>query len=199
MKLFTWIILSCYIALFILIGIVLVAFSFHLIPLEPTTYWLELAYTERNVRAVCLVTGAGLILLNWVYAQLALARFQRQKTIAFENPDGQVTVSLAAIEDYLRRSSQELPEVKDLRSDVVARKGKIVVRVRAVLWAGVQIPDAAERVQTMIKSKVQEMLAGVEEPVIVRLHVANVVRRDEKGAAAERRVGQFAPPYRGGF
>lgn len=199
MKLFTWVILTCYIALFILTGVALVAFSFHLIPLEPTTYWLEIAYTERNVRAICFVTGAGLILLNWVYAQLALARFQRQKTIAFENPDGQVTVSLAAIEDYLRRSSQDLPEVKELRSDVVARKGKIVVRVRAVLWAGVQIPEAAERVQSMVKSKVQEMLAGVEEPVIVRLHVANVVRREEKGSAPERKLGQFAPPYRSGY
>ena len=197
MKLFTWVILTCYIVLFILLGFGLIAFSMHWIPIESTTYWLEMAYTEKNLRLACFLTGAGLILLHWMYAELSWTKFRRQKTIAFENPDGQVTVSLTAIEDFLRRSTQDLPEVKELRSDVVARKGKIVVRVRATLWAGTHIPDAAERIQSVVKTKVQEMLAGVEEPVLVRLHVANIMPREERPPVPERRVGQFSPPFRG--
>ena len=197
MKLFTWIILTCYIVLFILIGLGLIAFSFHWVPVEIPAGWLEMAYSEKNLRLACFLTGAGLILLNWMYAQLALARFQKQKTIAFENPNGQVTVSLSAIEDFIRRSSQELSEVKELRSDVVARKGKILVRARAVLWSGAHIPDAAERIQSVIKSKVQEMLTGIEEPVIVRVHVAKIAIRDGKESLPERRPGQFSQPFRG--
>ena len=199
MKLFTWIILTCYIVLFVLIGIGLIAFSFHWVPVESPTWWLEQAYTEKNLRLACFLTGAGLILINWMYSQLALARFQKQKTIAFENPNGQVTVSLSAIEDFIRKSSQELTEVKELRSDVIARKGKIMVRARAILWSGAHIPDAAERIQSVIKSKVQEMLTGIEEPVIVRVHVAKIVLRDGKeGGLSDRRPNQFsAQPFRG--
>lgn len=197
MKLFTWIILSCYIVLFILIGLGLVAFSLHWVPVESPTWWLEMAYSEKNLRVACFLTGAGLILINAMYAELALARFQKQKIIAFENPNGQVTVSLAAIEDFIRRSSQELPEVKEVRSDVVARKGKILVRARAVLWSGAHIPEAAERIQTVVKAKVQEMLSGIEEPVIVRVHVAKIVLKEGKESLPDRRVGQFSPPFRG--
>ena len=198
MKLFTWIILTCYIILFMLIGLGLIAFSLHWIPVESTTWALEMAYSEKNLRLACFLTGAGLILLNWMYAELALARFQKQKTIAFENPNGQVTVSLAAIEDFIRRSSQEMAEVKELRSDVVARKGKILIRARAVLWSGAHIPEAAERIQSMIKSKVQEMLSGIEEPVIVRVHVAKIALKDGKEGLPDRRpgVGQFSQPFR---
>ena len=198
MKLFTWIILSCYIVLFVLVGIGLIAFSLHGIPVESTTWALETAYSEKNLRFACFLAGAGLILLNLMYAELALARFQKQKTIAFENPNGQVTVSLSAIEDFIRRSSQELPEVKEIRSDVVARKGKILVRARAVLWSGTHIPDAAERIQSVVKAKVQEMLSGIEEPVIVRIHVAKIASREGKESLPERsRAGQFSPPFRG--
>ena len=102
MKLFTWIIMTLYIILFILLGVGLVAFALHWIPVEGTIYWLEVAYTEQRLRVACFLTGVGLILLNWMYAELALAKFQRQKTIAFDNPDGQVTVSLAAVVDFLR-------------------------------------------------------------------------------------------------
>lgn len=197
MKLFTWIILTCYIVLFVLIGLGLIAFSLHWIPVESPLWWIEAAYSEKNLRLACFLTGVGLILLNWMYAELALARFQKQKTIAFENPNGQVTVSLAAIEDFIRRSSAELQDVKELHSDVIARKGKILVRARAVLWSGAHIPEAAERIQSVIKSKVQEMLSGIEEPVIVRVHVAKIALKQERETPAERRPGQFSPPFRG--
>jgi hypothetical protein len=197
MKLFTWIILTCYIILFVLIGAGLIAFSLHWVPVESPLWWLEAAYSDKNLRLACFLAGAGLILLNWMYAELALARFQKQKTIAFENPNGQVTVSLAAIEDFIRRSSAELQDVKELHSDVIARKGKILVRARAVLWSGAHIPEAAERIQSVIKSKVQEMLSGIEEPVIVRVHVAKIALKQEKESPADRRPGQFSPPFRG--
>ena len=200
MKLFTWIILTCYIVLFILLGIGLLIFSLHLIPVDGTVFWLQMAYAEDRLRMVCFAVGAGLILLNGMYAELALAKFRRQKTIAFENPDGQVTVSLNAIEDFLRRSVQEIPEVKELRSDVVARKGGIVVRARATLWSDAHIPQVAERVQSVVKAMVQEMLSGIEEPIHVRVHVAKIVHRGEvKETPADRRARPFAPPFGSGF
>ncbi|MBI3312256.1 MAG: alkaline shock response membrane anchor protein AmaP [Candidatus Omnitrophica bacterium] len=197
MKLFTWIILSCYIVLFILIGFVLIAFSLHWIPIEGTVLWLQIAYLERDARVVFGLIGLGLILLNWVYADLALARVRRQKTIAFENPEGRVTVSLAAIEDFIRRSTEELPEVKELRSDVIARKGRILVRARAVFWSDAHIPDAAEKIQAMVRGKVQEMLTGIEEPVHVQVHVAKIIHRDQKTSLPDRKSVQYTPPFRG--
>ncbi len=197
MKLFLWIIMTLYLILFILMGLGLMAFALHWVPLERALWFLEAVYNDERLRAWCLVTGAGLVLLNWVVAQLSLARAQRQKTIAFENPDGQVTVSLSAIEDFIRRSTQEMEEVKDLRCDVVAAKGKIWVRCRVTLWSEAHIPEATERLQALVKSRVQEMLSGVEEPVAVKVHVAKISHRHEKESKSSKKDETLAPPFRG--
>ena len=199
MKLFLWIILGVYIALFILMGAGLVAFSLQWVPIDTTVQWLQTAYYEQKLRLAFLFTGAGLILLNWVIIQLSIAKLQRQKTIAFENPDGQVTVSLSAIEDFIRRSTKELPEVKDLRSDVIAGKGRILVRARVTLWSEAHIPEVTDRIQSLIRSRVQEMLAWVEEPVHVRVHVSKIAHReesDQKGFSG-RREEKFPTPFHG--
>jgi len=187
MKLFTWILMGIYITLFILMGIGLVAFSLHWIPVEGALSWLRATYEEDRLRLACFLTGAGLILLNWMIVQLTLAKLQRQKTIAFENPDGQVTISLSAIEDFIRRSTRELPEVKELRSDVKAAKGRILVNARVTLWSDVHIPEVTERIQSLVRSRVQEMLSGIEEPVVVPSR-----RRAVRGGLREPRLLAYA-------
>ncbi len=197
MKIFMSVIMGCYMVLFILMGMGLVAFSLNWIPVEGAVWWLQAAYQDQNLRLACFLTGAGLILLNWMIAQLALAKLQRQKTIAFENPDGQVTISLSAIEDFIRKSTRELPEVKELRSDVVAGKGKIMVRARVTLWSDAHIPEVTERIQAVVKSKVGEMLAGIEEPVMVRVHVSKIAQRDEEPPSTRREERLTGTPFRG--
>ncbi len=197
MKLFTWIIMTCYIVLFILMGVGLVAFSLQWIPLDGTVLWIEEAYQEKNLRLALFLTGVGLILLNWMFAELTLAKAQRQKTIAFDNPDGQVTVSLTAIEDFIHKAAREIPAVKELRSDVVARKGKITVRARATLWSEAHIPEVTEKIQGVVKTRIQEMLSGIEEPVAVRVHVAKIVHRDVKEHLPERTDENVSGPFRG--
>ncbi len=198
MKLFTWIILSCYSVAFVLLGAGLIAFSLHGISIDRTVLWLEAAYTEKDFRIACFLVGAGVILLNWTYAEMTISRFRKQKTIAFENADGQVTVSLSAIDDFIRKAAvQQIAELKELRSDVVARNGKIIIRARATLWSEANIPMAAEKIQTLVKSKVQEVLAGIDEPIFVRVHVAKIVQRENRSGGADRRPVPFAPPFRG--
>jgi uncharacterized alkaline shock family protein YloU len=108
-----------------------------------------------------------------------LGRFQREKTIAFTNPEGQVTISLSAIEDLIRRVAKQIPELKDLRCDVRAnKKGTIQITAKTTLWSDANIPEVTERVQGLIKSKVQDML-GLEETVSCSVHISKIVHREE--------------------
>lgn len=198
MKMFTWIIMTCYIVLFMLMGIGLVAFALHWVSVEGTILWLEAAYRQQNLRIAAFLIGVGLILLNWMFAELTLSKLQRQKTIAFNNPDGQVTVSLVAIEDFIRRSAQELEDVKEIRSEVVARKGRILARVRVTLWAEAHIPEVTERIQSVVRSRIQEILSGLEEPVHVRVHVVKIAYRESKENPSEQQEdGKISSPFRG--
>jgi len=115
-----------------------------------------------------------LILISFSFAQLILGRFQREKTIAFTTSSGEVTIALSAVEDLIRRLAGVIPEIKELRPDVIATKKGIVVDVRVVLKSEANIPDLTARLQEITRSKIQEIL-GLEEQIIIRIHVVKII------------------------
>jgi uncharacterized alkaline shock family protein YloU len=123
--------------------------------------------------------GVLLTVISLSFAQLILNRFQREKTIAFTTSSGEVTVALSAVEDLIRRLTGILPEIKELRPDVIATKKGIVVDLRVVLRSEANIPELTARLQDITKSKIQEVL-GVEEPVVIKIHIVKIASLEEK-------------------
>lgn len=145
--------------------------------IENTLFYLQ---TSTNARIVLGLTGFLLILISISFAQIILARFQREKTIAFTTQTGQVTVSLSAVEDLIRRMSNMLPEIKELKPNVRAtKKGSIIVDLRVVLKAEPNIPEFTTRLQEIARSKIQDVL-GIEEQVVIRIHIAKIISHEEK-------------------
>ncbi len=69
---------------------------------------------------------------------------------------------------------EHLPEVKELRANVTAGKKGINIINRAVIYSDTNIPEITEKIQNMLKSKIQEML-GIEETINIKIHIAKIV------------------------
>ncbi|MFH1655538.1 MAG: alkaline shock response membrane anchor protein AmaP [Candidatus Omnitrophota bacterium] len=162
-----------------LLGGLIIGFSSHLVPLEDITGILNTAYSDFNLRVIVGLTGLLLIFISLSFARLMLGKIQKEKTIAFNNPSGQVSVSLSAVEDLVRRLSLQMNECKDVRPDVIVNKKGILIDLRIVLRSETNIPDLTLRLQELIKSKVQEIL-GVEEEIRVRIHISKIISRKEE-------------------
>ena len=141
------------------------------------------------------ITGVLLVFISIMVIQITMGKIRRQKTIAFENPDGQVTISLTAIEDFIKRALKQLPEVKDLRPYVKAGKKGITIINRVTLFSDIHIPETTEKIQGIIKSRVQDML-GVEEPINIRVHVVKIVHKEESSRDVKKDERQ-SPQFRG--
>lgn len=184
MKLFRSFVLGFYTFVFLLIGVALILYGLSLrqaIDLSGVSGFLE---GIPSLWIVLSVLGIFLIIVSIFVYNIISGKFQREKTIAFNNPDGQVTISLAAVEDFIKKIGAQVPEVKELRSDVVASRKGIDVTTRAVLWSDANIPDATEKIQGMIRTKIQEML-GIEEAITVRVHVSKIIQREAKEEVKE--------------
>ena len=178
MRFFTVLGIMFYAAVIILIGLALIVFSLNLLLPQDINSLLIFAQSSRNSRIIIGLSGVLLILISISFAQIILGRFQREKTIAFATSSGEVTISLSAVEDLIRRLAGIIPEVKELRPNVVANKKGILVDMRVVLRSEANIPELTSRLQDITKSKIQEVL-GLEEQIIIRIHVAKIVH-DEK-------------------
>ena len=182
MKLFTVVAIFIYTLLFSVVGAILIAMAIRPESLRSAIDLIRSTSFTTNVKVGLSVTGLLLILINILIAQLSIGKLQRQKIIAFENPGGQVTLSLSAVEDYIKKITDRMTEIKEIKSTIYARKSGVEVITRAALYSGVNIPEVTEKVQAMIRSHLQEML-GLDETITVKVHVARIVERDKKSEA----------------
>ncbi len=184
MKFFSVLGILFYAAVITIIGLALIVFSLNLLLPQDINNFLIYSQGSSNSRVIIGLSGALLILISFSFAQIILGKFQREKTIAFSTSSGQVTISLSAVEDLIRRLAGIIPEIKELRPDVVANKKGIIVDMRVVLRSEANIPELTSRLQDITKSKIQEVL-GLEEQIIIRIHVAKIAH-DEKDKGRRR-------------
>ena len=181
MRFFTTLGVIFYAAVVIVIGLTLVVVSFNLLLPQDINSLLIYVQGNQSSRIGIGFSGVFLILISFSFAQIILGKFQREKTIAFTTSSGQVTISLSAVEDLIRRLAGIIPEVKELRPNVVANKKGIIVDMRVVLRSEANIPELTSRLQDITKSKVQEIL-GLEEQIIIRIHVAKIAHEEKNNS-----------------
>lgn len=175
MRIFNIIAIFLYTLLFSIIGGVLIALSLRTASLEAIIASLyHLPHTE-NIKMGLALTGISLILVNISIAQLSIGRLRKIRTIEFKNPYGPVTLSLSAIEDYIRKLTAKMPEIKEIKSSISAGKKGVEVIARVALYSEVNIPEVTEKIQNAIRLRLQEML-GIEEKLTIRVHVAKIAQ-----------------------
>lgn len=179
---------------FFLIGVVLLSMALNLVPRDLAAYTIDFLYTNHNMRLITGLTGALLITVTLLVLQIIVGRMRMERTIAFDNPDGRVTISLSAIEDFIKRLTKQLPEIKELKPSVIATKKGIDITARLVLFSDTNIPEVTEKIQNIIKGRILDIL-GIEEAISVGVHIAKIVQREEP---REARTKEKEPaPFRG--
>ena len=96
MKIINGLTLFFYTIVFLLIGGLFIAVSLNLVPQEMIIDSIAALYAATNIRLILGSTGLLLIFISIMVVQLTMGKIHREKTIAFENPDGQVTISLSS-------------------------------------------------------------------------------------------------------
>ena len=178
MRILSGLILFFYTLIFLLIGGLFIVTALNILPQEIVTETVTTIYATANVRLILGLTGILLIFISMMVVQVTMGKIQREKTIAFENPDGQVTIALSAIEDFIKRAIKQMPEVKELKPNVKAGKKGITIVNRVTLFSDINIPETTEKIQNIVKTRVQDML-GVEEPISIRVHVVKIAHKEE--------------------
>lgn len=198
MRLFTVLGIFFYATILILIGIIMVVFSFDLLQPHDINDLLAYAQGSLNSKIIIGLSGLLLVLISLSFAQLILGRLQREKTIAFTTSSGEVTIALSAVEDLIKRIAVTIPEIRELRPDVIATKKGVQANLKVVLKSEANIPDLTGRLQEITRSKIQEIL-GLEEQVTIRIHVAKIIsaqdierKRKEKDSEKEEPVIPFS-------
>jgi len=169
-----------YAGILILIGIGLIVFSLNIVPPDELNNLFVYVQNNLNSRIAVGLSGLLLILVSFSFAQLILGRFQREKTIGVPTSSGELTISLSVIEDLIKHFVVILPEIKEIRPDVIAAKKRIMVNLRVVLKSETNLLDVTNRLQEITKAKIQEVLEGLDLEIILKIHIAKIIGKEDK-------------------
>ena len=172
--------------LILLIGVSLLVLSLRLLLIEEISNILTYVYASPKIRLLLGIAGGAVLFITIALSRAIVQQLQKERTIAFRNPDGEVTVALEAIEDFIRKVGSELSGVREIKPYVKATRSGIVITLRATLWTDVHIPEVTEGLQNVIRGHLHEIL-GVEEPITIHVHVGKLSQRP-KGVGVEEKV-----------
>ena len=92
------------------------------------------------------LVGLEIILRCINTIQGSIAKNQREKTIAFEGNLGQVSISLVALEDMVKKLLLEFKDFKEIKPQITASKKGLQVVLKVVLSSYVNIPEFTLRI-----------------------------------------------------
>lgn len=168
-----------YLAIILSTGLMFILFCLHQIRLDEVIKILTNIYQDTQLSMILTGIVGFIMLVSLLWANLIYARRKKERTIAFENPSGPVSVSLNAMEDLIRRIVVRVPEIKEIRPTIAAIKKGLDIDIRLILRTDVNIPEMTARLQEMIRSKVQDVI-GIDGKINIRIHVIKIISEDLK-------------------
>ena len=134
--------------------------------------------SDPSSRLILGIAGIAMIVVLFAYIYIKSRFAHQEPSIAFDNPDGEVSISLKAIEDFVGRIGRDFAEVKSLEPQIVPKRDGVEIILRGELWSGPNIPKLTERIQNLVKSQVQNIL-GIENVQSVTLSVSKILAREK--------------------
>ena len=196
MWLMTRLAIVLYVSILWATSVVVILFVLHVLDLGTVQHLLSLVYSDRNLRLVIFTIACGFVFVSILLENLIYGRRRMERTIAFDNASGQVTVSLVAIEDLIKSLTSQLPQIKEIKPFLTVNKKGIDAQIKLILRSQVNIPDLTARLQEMILRKIEEAI-GMEGRVAVRIHVARVSLDDIKSKRSVDVLDQPQVPFHG--
>ncbi len=174
MKFLTRIAVLFYVTFVMFLSAFALLFVLNYIELQNVYNMFSMIYYDEALRSIFAVAACALLFLNYIFYRAFTVNIRREKTIAFDNPAGRVSVSLGAIEDLTKRVVSRISEVREVKSKISATKKGLQIKIKLILRAEGSIPEVTSRVQDLVKRKVQDTI-GLDEPIEVAIFVGKIL------------------------
>jgi len=174
MKLFKRLSVLFYVTTIMFVGVFLLLYALDYISFESVAAMFYVIQADKQLKISLGSLAIVMLVINFVYYRLYSVNVRRDKTIAFDNPDGRVTISLLALEELIRRTLSSMSEIKDIKSSIIASKKGLDIKIRIVLRSEVNIPEVTSRIQESVKKKIHNAI-GMDEAINVAIYVGKIL------------------------
>ncbi len=188
MRYFNRIIIIINTLLFILVGAVMVAMSstqgantWSLTTAQNLINSLSKSDTANIIAIRLAVLSTGIFLLAVAFFTIwgNIEKRRTERTVVLQSPNGEIMVSLSAIEDFSRVVKNQVKGVKDIKGKVISTRKGLKVTAHVTLFSDRSVADVTQEVQEAIIQYIQFTL-GIETEIKPTVVVSKVVFKSKE-------------------
>ena len=162
-------------AILMVVGLFLIFLAVGLIPIKNIEQIL-ISIQEQIIPAI--IVGA-LLLGGGIYLVYLLVReIHYGLTISFQNPEGEVRVSIGAVEEFLKRLEGGFDEVREMKPVLSITKKGLEVIAWITLESNTNIPEATTRIQGTIREYIEGVL-GIKNIASIKVFVTKIAHEEK--------------------
>ena len=143
-------------------------------------------YQSPNFSSVTMILGTLFIFIAFLIVYLLEKTYQKEKAIVLNDKGGKTIMAVSVIEDLVKKSVENLLDLKEIKSKIILRKKGIKIISKVTLFSTANIPQITDEIQKIIKEQVEKSLA-IKEGIIVEIYVSKVVEKSEREKIKEER------------
>jgi len=182
MKIWTKIVSGIYIVMGVILSISLLCFWAKPDLAKSYTQFLSVNILKVGMTSMIVILAGILWIINWIDYTL------KSRAISFDNPGGEVKVSLSAIEEFITsRISTQSSGVKSVKVKTSLTPKGLETSINLKLVAGINIPETCANIQEITKSYLQDVV-GVERVSSIHVYVSNIITQEESLSEGEEEV-----------
>ena len=118
--------------------------------------WSGFASVLTEYRAVVGGVGVAMLCLCLIFLLSAIPRRKNQQYLSFDGEGGTVSISTAAIAEYVARVAGEFPSIIKMKPEVIPARNNIDVHAYLQIKDGPDIHEVCE----LLQKRIREVLAG---------------------------------------
>lgn len=153
---------------------------------------VDIAFNNQHVRlyigfcGIFFAASALFVILGGILTKKPI------RSIAYNNPEGEVTVSVKTIQDLIEKAGSEFKEIKSISPAVKKGKNGIVISLKTYIWEGANVPIIAQQLQKVVKERSLAIL-GLDNISSVEVNISKIIPK--KNAKAGREVFDNSEDY----
>ncbi len=125
------------------------------------------------------IGAAGLLLGLVVFFLTGFAPVSGSRYLAYETQQGNISISLKALQDFLAHMKSEFPAIVSLQPHVEALDENLDVVLEIRVKSGSPIPEVSRQLQDRARYLIQERI-GISEIRDIQVKVEEIVKEKEK-------------------
>ena len=133
------------------------------------------------------VLGAGVLFVIMGITEIivTMKSLGRIPVVAFNNPLGEVRVAYDALEGYIKSLSGEIPEIKDVKPQIVAGRDGLEIHARLAVERDVNLPELTSRFQDLVSRYVKDMM-GIDNITTIKVYIQKITSKRSRTLEEEK-------------